>query len=319
MRSTFHRRCIIVDWGTTSLRAALIDGSGHVEAEFETPRGIQFITDRAFEPALLAAVGGWLAEYGPLTILALGMITSRNGWVEVPYVPCPATPADLAHAVVSRSLSDGTPILFLPGLTDPIRRPYPDVMRGEETQIVGYGLGRETTLVLPGTHSKWARVGEGRIQRFQTFVTGEIFALLAQHSFIAKAAGGPSDTFDWQAYDAGVREAAEDRPEARAALSLLFAARTGMLAGKLAPSEIRDYVSGLLIGHEFAEAQSCGWFRDQDRIGIVGNDGLNARYGRAARVFGLTVEDGGEAAAITGALAIAAHIPEFQRDPASAK
>lgn len=303
---------IVVDWGTTTLRGAHVGRCGTVKDTFETPSGIQVIDDRDFEGALLKGIAPWLAIHGPLPIIALGMITSRTGWVEVPYVPCPATVADLAAGVVHRELSNGSPLLFLPGLTDRTRKPFPDVMRGEETQIVGYGLHDRATLVLPGTHSKWAQVADDRIERFQTFVTGELFALLSEHSFIAKSAAEPAEAVNWSAFGRGVAEAISGRPGENPLLTLLFSARTGMLAHELEPEDIRDYVSGVLIGHEFSAARDSGWITTDGCIGIVGNDALNERYGRAAGIFGLKVNDAGHQAAIAGALAVANEVLGFQ-------
>lgn len=303
---------IVVDWGTTSLRASHVDCGGTVRDEVETPRGIQSITDRDFEGELLKVVSPWLEKHGPLPIIALGMITSRNGWVEVPYVACPAGITDLAAGAIRRDLPNGSSLVLLPGITDKTRKPFPDVMRGEETQIVGFGLGNPATLVLPGTHSKWARVSGGRIECFQTFVTGEIFALLSRYSFIAKAAPASTDQANWPAFDRGVTAAQAGEPGDNPLLTLLFSARTGMLANQLEARDIRDYLSGVLIGAEFSAARDCGWLKRSSVFGIVGNDGLNERYGRAARILGLTVDDGGEHAAIAGAIAIANRMPEFQ-------
>lgn len=305
-RSTSHK--VIVDWGTTSFRAFLVDESSQVIDSIENERGIQVLSAGQHEGELTTHITPWLATHGPMTILALGMITSRNGWVEVPYVSCPAGPADLAAGIIYKDLGDGSQVCFLPGINDPARAPYPDVMRGEETQIVGFGLGTGLTLVLPGTHSKWARAENGRIARFQTFVTGELYALLSQHSFIAKTAT-PVDEQNMQDFDLGVLAAKSDLPEAAALPTLLFSARTGMLARKLAPNQTRDYVSGLLIGHEFRCAIACGWITPGSQIGIVGNDGLNALYSRTAALFDLQVIDGGEEAGLKGALTIAACAP----------
>lgn len=292
---------IVVDWGTTSLRADLVDADGTVLDHRETAEGISTLGGTGFEAVLMTALAPWFAEHGPVPVIALGMITSRNGWVEVPYVPCPASIADLAAGTLLRVLPNGAPLTFLAGLTDPSCRPFPDVMRGEETQVAGFGLDTDGVVVLPGTHSKWARVAGGRITGFQTFVTGEIFALLARHSFIARGAVDPAEP-DLAAFRRGLAES----ERAPAMLSLLFSARTGVLAGRLAPAEIGDYVSGLVIGQEFRQARESDWFRAGDAVGIVGNDGLNARYAIAANIFGLTVRDGGETAAIAGALAILA-------------
>lgn len=297
-------KVIIVDWGTTSLRAMLVNGAREVVATNESKNGIQFIQAKRFEPALLAAIMPWLNEHGPLPVIALGMITSKNGWVEVPYVACPVTAQDLAAGMIHRTLPNGSDLYFLAGITDKKRLPYPDVMRGEETQILGYGLTETTTLVLPGTHSKWAKVSAGQIDGFQTFVTGEIFALLSQHSFIAKVAGSDDKGEDWDAFKRGAHVARTSENADAAFLTQLFSVRTGMLAGEIAPVEMTSYLSGLLIGNEFRQAYDGGWFKKGDTIGIVGNDGLNNRYKMVAAVFDLKVHDGGEQAAVVGALEV---------------
>lgn len=303
----FEPSHIVVDWGTTSLRAFLVSSDGIIGDSLETERGIQFISDGAYEAELTSAASEWIAVHGILPILALGMITSRNGWVEVPYVSCPATATDLAKGIIVRQLANGCPVFLLPGITDPTRVPFPDVMRGEETQIVGFGLDEDICVVLPGTHSKWARIRDRRIQGFQTFVTGEIFALLSQHSFIAKAAGSVVGAVDWSAFDRGAAQAGRALPETDALLSLMFSARTGILADKMTSAETRDYMSGMLIGHEFRQAELCGWIDRKTEIGIVGNDGLNDRYERVAQSLDLKVRTGNAAAAIHGALTIATH------------
>lgn len=301
---------IVIDWGTTSFRASLCSHSGQPLEFIENDRGIGVVPPGTHESELMRLIGKWLGDHGPLTIYAMGMITSRNGWIEVPYVSCPASLAELANGSVRKQLSDGSEIFFLAGINDPARQPYPDVMRGEETQIVGFGLTQDLTVVLPGTHSKWARISEQRINSFQTFVTGELYALLSQHSFIAKS--GPANLApDYASFDLGLRTALQGSPEHSALPTLLFSARTGMLAGELEPGQIRDYVSGLLIGHEFGCAVACGWIEKGDQIGIVGNDGLNARYARAASIAGLVVRESSEQAGLYGALLIAAELEEY--------
>lgn len=282
---------IIVDWGTSSLRAALVAGNGETLETRDTPSGgIQFVRDGAFEAALMETVGAWFTAHGPLPVMASGMITSRNGWVEVPYVDAPAGPVELAAGTKRITLHNGATITFLPGMRDPAAKPFPDVMRGEETQIVGCGLDQDRTFVLPGTHSKWARVEGGRITGFQTYATGEIFALLTKHSFIAKAVDPtPGAEPVWTAFDRGAEFAASGERAADALLSAVFSARTGVLAGVLTPEDIGDYVSGLVIGSEFRQARAAGWFSAGDTIGIVGNNVLNSRYGRIAPLFDLIV------------------------------
>ncbi len=300
---------IVLDWGTSSLRAALVTGSGETLDSRETQSGgIQFVKDGAFEDALLQAVGDWFTNHGPLPVFASGMITSRNGWVEVAYVDAPAGADELAAGARRLTLANGAPITFLPGMRDPAAKPFPDVMRGEETQIIGCGTDGDRTLVLPGTHSKWARVEGGRITGFQTYATGEIFSLLTKHSFIAKAQEPqPGAEPVWSAFDRGAEFAASDDRAADAFFSAIFSARTGILAGELTPGDIMDYVSGLVIGSEFRQARAAGWLKSGDTVGIVGNNVLNSRYSRIAPLFGLSVEATPADAAKRGVLMIAGH------------
>lgn len=296
-------RCIVLDWGTTSFRALLVDANGAVLDRVETQDGIQSVPKTGFEAVLARNIASWRHAHTALPVYAAGMITSRNGWIETPYVEAPSGADALAAAVKWLRLADGGVIGFIPGLTDKSVKPFPDVMRGEETQLVGFGLGQEMTVVLPGTHSKWARIEKGRIARFRTFVTGEIFSLLSRHSFIAQLSK-PQPVPNWSAFTHGL-EVAGDRTQACGLLSHLFSVRTGWLAGKLAPPETSDYLSGLVVGMEFREAREMGWFKSGERVGIIGGDHLVEVYRRAAIAFGLEPDLGPSDAAVRGALVIA--------------
>ncbi|OYR11706.1 2-dehydro-3-deoxygalactonokinase [Brucella thiophenivorans] len=301
---------IILDWGTSSLRAALVSEAGETLETCDTiSGGIQFVKDGAFEAALMEAVGTWFTQHGPLPVIASGMITSRNGWIEVPYVDTPAGLAELAAGTRQLILQNGAVVTFLPGMRDLAAKPFPDVMRGEETQIVGFGLKNDCIVVLPGTHSKWARVEGGRLAGFQTYATGEIFSLLTKYSFIAKGIEpAPGAEPIWSAFDRGAEFAASDGRAADGFLSAVFSARTGVLAGVLEPKDISDYVSGLVIGSEFRQALAAGWLFAGDAIGIVGNNLLNNRYGRVATLFGLTIIPGPADAAKRGVQLIVGHL-----------
>ena len=293
---------IVVDWGTTSLRATLVDESGNEMENIETPQGISSLKKGDHEAVLMTTLAPWFSIHGALPVAALGMITSRNGWIEVPYVACPAGPAELAAGSLRKSLPNGSDLVLLPGLTDASRRPFPDVMRGEEIQVTGHGLANDATIIIPGTHSKWAKVKTGRIDSFQTFVTGEIFSLLLNNSFIARGATQPPVN-DPEAYLRGLEEA----KSSAAMLSLLFSARTGGLAGKLTADQLRSYVHGMLIGQEFRQAREAGWYLEGDAATIVGNDGLNDLYVIAATIFDLKVTLGSDDVLIRGALDVMRH------------
>jgi 2-dehydro-3-deoxygalactonokinase len=155
------RHLILIDWGTSSLRAVLVDRNGAVLDRLSAPRGIMATEGRSYDAIFADLFGAWLARHPGATALAAGMIGSRQGWVEAPYAPCPAGFADLAGAIVWHEAASGTPIGFVPGISRLDTGGVPDVMRGEETQTFGALAAlslADGIFVLPGTHSKWVEV-----------------------------------------------------------------------------------------------------------------------------------------------------------------
>lgn len=272
-------RLIALDWGSTRLRAFLLGDGGEVLQTRQSSDGAATLKGaEQYAAALAALVGDWRADHPELQLLACGMVGSQYGWREAPYVRCPADAAALAGQVLK--LDDR--ISIIPGLVDDAAQP--DVMRGEETQIVGAlalnpALADDACLVLPGTHSKWARVKAGRVTGFATHMTGELFALLRQHSVLNRLmpADGSSPASP-EAFLKGVDAAREE-----GALShQLFAVRTLGLFKQLGPEQLPDYLSGLLIGHELAhELQGS-----QPRVALIGDPALCARYAQALARFG---------------------------------
>ena len=158
-----------LDWGSSSLRAMLIGADG---IEWETRSSTQGASTldgsaAAFEAVLDGLIGDWRDAMPELPVLACGMVGSQHGWREVPYVPCPSDASVLADAALTVTWR-GAPVHLLPGLRCEGAVGIPDVMRGEETQVLGAvhlrpGLGERSCIVMPGTHSKWALVaGSGR-------------------------------------------------------------------------------------------------------------------------------------------------------------
>lgn len=286
------RQAIIVDWGTTNFRAYRFDAAGEALAEHRAAAGILSVTDGAFEAVLDREIGAWITA--DCELLFSGMITSRNGWVETPYAETPASLAALAAASLRRQHSSGAPMRFLPGVA--MRQPAPDVMRGEEIQVFGAcAPDEEAIVVLPGTHSKWVRHREGRIEALHTFMTGEVFAALKGHTILGRllpdgASGTP------KAFVAGVTHM-----RAHAGAGLLhaaFSARSKVLFNELAPADIGEYLSGLVIGAEMAGGLALGWA--PGRIRLVGEPALTARYAEAARLFGLASDIAPENTTIGG-------------------
>jgi len=238
-----------IDWGTSSLRAFLIGTQGEVLDSVTTGEGIMQIPDRNFDAVFDRLVGSFPSNAG-LPIVVSGMITSRNGWVETPYVTMPTGPEHLAQSLVRHQSQSGALIHFVTGATTE-HISGPDVMRGEETQVIGsaaLGLS-DGVFVMPGTHSKWVHVALGKIQDFATYMTGEVFASLKDHTILGTLM--EMSDFDLSAFQKGVSAAQDRRANL---LHDLFHVRTLPLMGKLKETETADFLSGLLIGTEIVAA-----------------------------------------------------------------
>lgn len=268
-----------LDWGTTSCRAYLIGADG-VLARITDGPGILRVENGGFGAALDAMIGGWTSIHGTLPVILSGMIGSRQGWVEARYARCPASVDDIMKALALIAHADLS-ISLVPGLSTE-NEAMPDVMRGEETQIFGALAlsGRDDGLfLLPGTHSKWAEVGSRRIVSFRTFMTGEVFGALKEHTILGRLMreGAP----DAEAFARGVREGAA-LGSAGALLNRVFATRTYRLMDRLTDTALSDYLSGLLIGAEVAEAM----LKKQSAVTIIASPALAHRYTDALRLLG---------------------------------
>jgi 2-dehydro-3-deoxygalactonokinase len=286
---------ISLDWGTTSFRAYQVDAEGKVVTETAAPEGILAVRDAAFEMVLESHIGPWSKA---LPIIASGMITSRQGWVECPYAQCPASVADLASAITTKATASGRKIHFITGLHHASASIRHDVLRGEETQVFGaVGEGADH-FITPGTHSKWIDVTGGKITSFATYMTGETFALYRNHSILGRLMQeGPAD-------DASFAKGVEAAFEAPAdLLHNLFAVRTLGLFNDLPAEKLASYLSGLLIGAEVASA-----VMRRGRGGnymVLGSAQLAATYLTALKIAGITAKVGDPLCAIKGQRLIA--------------
>ncbi|MGV7194352.1 2-dehydro-3-deoxygalactonokinase [Xanthomonas axonopodis] len=285
---------IAVDWGTSSLRAYLLDATGAVLEQRRGSDGILACQGR-FAEVLTRLIADW---NGPL--LLSGMIGSRNGWVEQPYLPCPADTAALAQAMRSEDdLLPGRTLWFVPGVSTGEHDGVPDVMRGEETQLVGLIAalgGGEHVACLPGTHSKWARIANGQLTDFATVMTGELYAVLRQHSILGKLMDDDHAELDAAAFLQGV-----DRSADAGGLSHhLFGTRTLGLFERLSSAALPSYLSGLLIGHELREHRG-----DHAIVHLVGSPALAQRYALALQHLGVESQLHPEDLAAAGLFALA--------------
>ena len=272
-------RFIAVDWGTTRLRASLIGVRGSVLERTQSDLGVQSVPAGGFAAALGEACRPWFAAHPGLPVIMAGMVGSRNGWVEAPYLRCPCGPAE-AGAALTEIAGLGCPVLLVPGVDHPSPDGTYDVMRGEETQVFGAGVA-DGMICLPGTHSKWVEMRGGRMVRFATFITGELYAALSQ-SFVARLAAEPDDPRSgWEA--AG-----------RAALSggglsrTLFQARTQVLNGSMPGAAVRPFLSRLLVDAEIDGAVAL--FGLPSRLHLVAADPQRDLYARALVAHGFEVE-----------------------------
>ena len=271
-----------VDWGTSSLRAYLIDRQGGIVDTIDASEGILSVRDGDFEAVFERLLANWLRDYPALPILLSGMISSRNGWFEVDYVHAPTEISSIASAVAKFETSAGRKLHFVTGLAVDGAETAPDVMRGEETELIGQMCHHDSDglFLLPGTHSKWVWVEDRRILDFQTFMTGEIFAVLKQHSILGRLMASTAGSEE--AFDRGVGwRTSHDN----SILHILFSARTFPLFGQMAAEDVPDYLSGLLIAEEISSV--LGSRNQLPRVTVIGRGDLARRYCRALELMGI--------------------------------
>jgi 2-dehydro-3-deoxygalactonokinase len=277
---------LFADWGTTNRRAWAVDRAGTVLDHRQDDHGLLGVKDRAFEASFRAFVGDWLGHAPGIPVLMAGMVGSKLGWREAPYVETPAAFGDLARQMVELPALDGHPIRIGPGLVCRASG-TPDVMRGEETQLFGLWLqaGTDRLCVLPGTHSKWAEIKGDGVAGFRTYMTGELFAQLSTSGTIAQLMRKDAP-HDATAFRRGVETSAQQ--SAGGLLNRLFSARTLGLFGELAPEAIASYLSGLLIGAELHDATAQS--RPERPVAVIGSPRMNALYLEGLALLGVPAE-----------------------------
>ena len=290
-----------LDWGTTSLRAYRLDQAGVVLDKREGKSGILSVKPGGFPDELRKIAGDWL-EAGEKQVVISGMAGSKQGWAEAPYLPCPASVVAIAQATLPVPFP-ATRVRLVPGLKARDAEGVPEVMRGEETQILGI-LDRlpdaEATLCLPGSHSKWVRVRAGQILDFSTHMTGEVFAALSAHTILARSLHRGA------AHHPGAFARGLDRArQGGGLLHQLFGLRSLSLFDAMPQMEAASYLSGLLIGHEVASALEAGV---APPVHIIGAAALTVRYSAALAAFGIPCVSQEEDAAAKGLFRIGVEI-----------
>ena len=305
------RPLIAIDWGTSSLRGARLGASGQVLESREFPRGILTVAPGHFESVFHELFGDWMQAQGALCLIS-GMAGSRQGWQEAPYCPCPAGFAELGQHLLW--LQPGR-IALVPGLSclgaDALNTP--DVMRGEEVQIFGalHMAGRDSAaLVLPGTHSKWVQVKGGRVTQFQTFMTGEVFALMSQHSILGKTMD-LQGAFDEAVFLQGV-DTIQQTQQSGSVLHHLFAVRTLGLFERLSAAQLPSYLSGLLIGEELRHQAAS---THTEPVILIGSEALTLRYTLALQHLRIPCQSRGAEATWAGLFALASSFDHSRTHP----
>ena len=277
---------IAINWGTSNFRAYKIDASGVVAAERSSALGAPSVPVGGFADALDAEIGEWIAS-GERKILMSGMVGSRQGWKEAPYVKLPATFDDVAINVI-RIEDHEFDARIVPGLTGADESGVPEVMRGEETEVFGceHTPQGTRTLCLPGTHTKWVRVINGGIAAFSTSMTGDLFNAVREGTILRTCAR--HDPSDGKAFREGVARSRQPGDLAHH----LFGVRTLFLTGDLLEASASSYLSGILIGCEVKEMA-----RPDEPVHLVGDVRLCSCYAEALRAFEVhsTIEPPGAA------------------------
>ncbi|TLU64319.1 2-dehydro-3-deoxygalactonokinase [Thalassotalea litorea] len=259
---------VIVDWGTTNFRAFAMDAEHRLLATKEASLGLLSVSDGNFAQALQKQLGDWLDPENPFPVFMAGMVGSAKGWVNVPYAQTPACASDLVKNAYRFELPWGGEAIIIPGVSHNSQNDQYDVMRGEEVQLLGLAeLIRKDDFqaVLPGTHSKQVAFEQGMINHFSSYLTGEVFSVFSEHTMLGK--GLPkSETFDQVAFIKGVKEA-----QSGELTNKMFLAWTHRLFNNLKEQQIKDYLSGLLIGFELRNLSVQDVF-------LVGGQALCQRY-----------------------------------------
>jgi len=275
---------IAADWGTSNLRVWAMSSEGTILAGNQSSQGMSAIAKAGgnFEAALLDLIHPWLPPNQTLPVIACGMVGARQGWQEVPYATAPCSPQTPLTQVPSKSTQ--IEVYIHAGVCQ--ENPA-DVMRGEETQIAGLLAQQpdfEGLVCLPGTHSKWAQIQDGKIQSFHTFMTGEVFSLLSEHSILRLTTSNEGS--DENAFQKGILEA-YDHPERF--LSNCFSLRAEHLLHDLDAISADSRLSGLVIGHELSSVLKE--LENQKPIALIGSGSITRNYKSAQEALGRPVRE----------------------------
>tara|TARA_Y100000294_G_scaffold176533_1_gene199197 strand:+ start:829 stop:1770 length:942 start_codon:yes stop_codon:yes gene_type:complete len=269
---------IAADWGTTHIRAWAIGEEDNVLAFRESNEGMKDLQQNQFEPVLLKLIESWLNDTKVTTVIACGMVGSKQGWVETPYLKTPCVPIDNQQLAIATTKDNRIKVNFVPGV---MQNNLADIMRGEETQIAGFinkNPDFNGVVCLPGTHTKWVNVKEGQITSFKTFMTGELFGVISNHTLIRHSISIKG--WNQAGFEAGIHEGFNN-PGSIA--SDLFSLRAESIVNDLDRDQARSTLSGLLLGVELNGAQT---FWENSNVIIIGSQLLSNNYLQGLKILG---------------------------------
>ncbi|MBU3005287.1 2-dehydro-3-deoxygalactonokinase [Paraglaciecola arctica] len=271
---------LIIDWGTTNFRAFAMSPENTLVDTLEKPIGLLKVPNGNFANALEQALTTWLDDYQNLPIYMAGMVGSLKGWVNVDYAPTPASANGIASKAHHFELPWGAKATIFPGVSHQYQEQHYDVMRGEEVQLLGLAqliAKQDYAAVLPGTHAKHATVKGAKIVEFASYLTGEFYAMLINHSLMSK--GLPENPeFCLQSFAKGV-EASKDG----ILTNKIFLGWTHRLFKQLNLEQIPDFISGMLIGYELRNLHASSVY-------LIGGSNLCSRYEAAAKQLSISTE-----------------------------
>lgn len=278
---------IAVDWGSSFVRAWAMTQDGQILAAQASDQGAAKLRPEQFETVLLSLIQDWLPDTTSLPVLICGMAGSRQGWQEAAYV---AIPLMLKRELITARIPTRDArlqVFILPGLK---QLTPPDVMRGEETQLLGFIQQTPDfngVVALPGTHNKWVRLQDQCVTQFCTCMTGELFQLLTEQSVLRHSV--QSTDWDWAAFDAAVLKAVA---QPQAFMQRLFTLRASDLLQGTASATARAQLSGELLGLELSAMHEAGYIQAHLPIALIGSSKLTELYARALSVIGITAQIG---------------------------
>ena len=269
---------IAADWGATHMRAWAIGISGDVLAYSESNEGMKDLQQDQFEPTLVRLIGNWIGNDKITPVMACGMVGAREGWVETPYQQTPCVPINKNQLTAASTHDSRIQVNLVPGV---MQLEPADIMRGEETQIAGFlesDPNYDGIVCLPGTHVKWVKVSEGKIKKFTTFMTGELFGVISLNTLIRHSV----DASGWHqpSFEKGLMNGFEN-PGLIA--SELFSLRAESILSELDGKSARARLSGLLLGIELHGTQN---YWQENPVVFIGSELLTKHYQKALQIVG---------------------------------